>query len=204
MGRRYSAICEYLGYPYDGVDKDDTYDVNMYSHFIVANPTSEHLPTLKHIVNNVSKCRLRILCEKPVAIVKNVKAGLSIIEDITFSGHEFFMVNQYAFYPKLSYKKDLTYYNFYNTGKDGLIWDCIQLIHLAKGEIVLDNKSPTWECQINGMWLDRETLDECYVSMIEDFFTKCHRNLWSYDDIFRAHLKVVEYEKNINRYPSKV
>jgi hypothetical protein len=199
MGKRYSAICKFLKIPFKGIDIGEYFDPDDYSNFIIATPTDTHLRVARLIIDNSTK-HTRILCEKPIAIVSHVVNELSdVILDAKALGHEFFMVNQYAYYPGLPTEKEPTFYNFYQSGKDGLKWDCIQIIYLARGEIILDNTSPVWECKINGLWLNRETLDECYVDMIDDFFRNSKRKLWAWDDIFKAHLKVVEYEENPNR-----
>lgn len=191
MGRRYAAICKYLKIPFVGIDRGDCFNPVDFTSYIIATPTDDHLHTARFILDNAPN-KVRILCEKPVAIVSNVLEGLSVACDAKYSGHEFFMVNQYAYYPNLSLRKELTYYNFFHSGKDSLKWDCIQLIYLARGEITLDNTSPIWECRINGEWLNRETLDECYIDMIEDFYANTKRMLWGWDDIFKAHRKVVD------------
>jgi hypothetical protein len=115
--------------------------------------------------------------------------------------HKIFMVNQYAYYSHQIYEGvGKTSYDYYNSGGDGIFWDCIQLIYLAKETICLSNNTPIWFAQINGVELDRETIDLCYVKMIHDFYEdgKIYGQRWGRSEIIEAHNKVLEYGKNTN------
>jgi len=65
----------------------------------------------------------------------------------------------------------LTTYEYYQTGRDGLLFDCIQLIKMAKADIELKGYGWKWQCQINGWRIDRNLIDDSYYDMIEDFIS---------------------------------
>jgi hypothetical protein len=116
------------------------------------------------------------------------------------------MVNNYAYYcDGIIETVGDTHYDYYNSGADGLAWDCIQLIHLAKSGVgYLRNDSPIWDCMINGTRLNRELIDMCYVKMIKDFESdgELYGRLWGSKDIEAAHNKVMAYKEGPNRHSS--
>jgi hypothetical protein len=201
MGRRYMAILAHLGVEAVGVDVDDDDEPGQLkgiTHYIVAVPTYRHVWVLRQLTSfyrpQNTDAGHRILCEKPVT---KDRAELEYLERRVKRGHKIYMVNQYAYYSdQLPQKSGITCYDYYNSGKDGTHWDCIQLIHLARGEITtLTNKSPVWRCVINGTELNREAIDLCYVKMIRDFISdgREYGRLWGWDDIKASHEKVFRY-----------
>jgi hypothetical protein len=103
------------------------------------------------------------------------------------------MVNNYAYMAKDG--RGPTIYNHYNSGGDGLYWDCIQLIHLAKDVIVLENKSPFWKCDINGIRQSKQDVDASYVHMLQDFLEiEPQDKLWGHDEIKMAHVKTARFQ----------
>jgi|DEB0MinimDraft_4_1074332.scaffolds.fasta_scaffold63687_2 hypothetical protein len=188
MGKRYAAICDHLGIPWVGHDiKDQNPDV-MKSHIIVATPTDDHFTTLLRLEHE--DFGKPILCEKPI------RKGLKFIRDLDTPGlANLYMVNNYAHITKSRQelvkrcRKLDTHYSYYNTGGDGIYWDCIQLIHLAKGSLKLNNTEPVWSCRINGTTINRADVDAGYVEMIKDFVGP-RNNMWGYADIALAHKKV--------------
>ena len=203
MGRRYCAILEYLGVAYDGFDLCDEFDLIGYSHYIVATPTDNH----NYMINRICKYLrdpAKILVEKPITkVYGSVDDALEPCHRLEEAGHKVYMVNNYNYtVPKDDTTGGHTYYNFYNTGDDGLLYDCIQLLHLAKGSITLETDSPVWYCTINGTHLNREMIDLSYVLMIQDFIGSGYR-LWGMKDIIAAHTKVKNHE-DTNRSPSEI
>jgi hypothetical protein len=201
MGRRYASVCNSLKIPFIGVDKNDKLPKDI-THVILATPTDSHLI-------DIIKLRLKypyhvkVLCEKPISKIKHPN-DLDVLKDKV---HEYFMVNQYAYYRDNideTHNDGVTSYNYYNSGKDGNLWDCIQLIQLAKGAIKIRNNLPIWTCRINGFSLSRELIDHCYVKMIQDFTTDytMYRRPWGIDTIIDAHEKVLRYEAGLNSNPS--
>jgi hypothetical protein len=194
------AILAHLGVEAVGVDIDDLVPGQSegITHYILAIPTRDHVLAIKLLVYNYRFSNIdtgyRILCEKPVT--KDL-VELGYLESHAERGHKIYMVNQYAYYSdQLPQKSGITCYDYYNSGKDGILWDCIQIIYLARGEITtLTNKSPVWRCVINGTELNREAIDLCYVKMIRDFISdgREYGRLWGWDDIKASHEKVFRY-----------
>lgn len=204
MGRRYASICKQQKIPFIGVDKNDKLPTDYITHAIVATPTDQHIIDIMKLRFRY-KNKLKVLCEKPIVKLKD----LSELDILKGKHHDYYMVNQYAYYMESigEIRSDgVTSYNYYNSGKDSIAWDCIQLIYLAKQRIELKNDSPVWKCTINGFHLSRELIDNCYIRMIQDFTSNfaIYRRPWGIETIIQAHKKVLEYESGFNSYPSAV
>lgn len=202
MGKRYTAILDYLGHPWFGIeDMGVHYDRQMdeyvsglhaikYHSVLICTPTASHM----NIIKRYKTLNLPMLCEKPVSFdmdeltyLKNSQVNIA-------------MVNQYK---NLGGKGGATYYNFYNSGKDGIEWDCINIVGLASQEkAYLSNESPIWECSINGKKLELNDVNQGYVDMIKDWLKKPEGNV---DYIVESHKRVLEgfYEKGTYRNTSK-
>lgn len=196
MGRRYMAILRGLKQDYAGVDFGWT--IPKATHYIIATPTRTHLDVLAKVIDKYgTNGDLSILIEKPVTKNPN------LLKFVLGTQNKIYMVNQYAYHPMTGRSPAgiETEYNYYSSGNDGLPWDCIQLLHLAKGEVELSNQSPVWLCKINGYWIDRAKVDHYYMRMIKDFITdgKAYGRLWGPEDIIAAHDKALQYEKTIDR-----
>ncbi len=149
--------------------------------FIIATPTETHYA----LINQIAKYRKPILCETPV--VKNREKLNSLL---SIDGIDLSMVNQYAFIQsrKLSFNDDKhTYFNYYNTGNDGLLWDCINIIGLAETSYDVKNDSPIWGCNINGYKLSLDYMDDAFVNNVvswirgwrnSDYIVKAHDKIW--------------------------
>jgi hypothetical protein len=96
------------------------------------------------------------------------------------------MVNQYAWL----YDKNTTgdsHYNYWNSGKDGQEWDCINIIGLSHKPPLLLNNSPKWMASINGLDLNLSDMDQAYCDMLRDWYRKPEGDM---DYIVKAHQKV--------------
>jgi hypothetical protein len=196
MGRRYAACLDYLNidhWGYDGappesfVSKlDDT------THVIIATPTETHVSIFKMI--QVLSDKLPILCEKP--ITKDLKELESINLD------NLYMVNNYQYIANsIEYRNETVSYDYYHSGNDGIAWDCIQLFAFGN-DIKLSNKSPKWQCSINGTPLSKDLIDQSYIDMLKDF-TGPMKHVWDKNTIIDLHLKVAKYEiENSHRHTS--
>lgn len=182
MGRRYGAIFKYLGIKHLGMDIGDAVPTGFDSVLIAT-------PTVKHIrdIQNALDYDVPILCEKPIAT--DLDEVLQICDEIELAAGQVRMVNQYEYLQNPSYK-GATVYNYFNHGKDGLAWDCISLIALAQGEIVLGEDSPIWHAFLNGARLSLGDMDRAYIDMISDWVGGYVADL-AY--IREAHLKVHGY-----------
>lgn len=189
MGKRYSVIMDYLGIKYKSFDIDNIETlpncVDDIESFIVATPTDDHFKTLM----NIKKYNLPILCEK--AITKDTEE----LSTLLMMDAKLAMVNQYEFlvhdYPLNRFAE--SHYNYFKSGNDGLVWDCINIIGLAINPPLLANNSPVWECMINGKILNIADMDIAYISMIEAW-----KNA-PWDDkeyIYNAHKKVLSRLSN--------
>lgn len=193
MGQRYATICRHLGYDVMGHDRHDAWafpeEIERASHIILATPTKQHLTELKRLF----EYDVPILCEKPFttnydelcAFEDKHRPDLAMVQ----------MVNQYEFM-----LNDLhtghTSYDYFKTGGDGLYWDCINIVGLAKGSITLNNKSPIWACKINGRLLHISDMDYAYISMIREFIRNPRCN---YSYAKEAHRKVAEWDRRQNQ-----
>ncbi len=164
MGRRYTAVLRSLGVNPLICDFGDegNYIEYDFDSIIIATPTENHTK------NCLDYLRLGrpVLCEKPLS--KDIHEVAMLCEMAEQHELRFEMVNQYK-YCKIyeSIGEDLTYYNYFQTGKDGLAWDCISIIAMAEFFPVIKNDSPVWSCSINGRELRREYMDQAYVDMVE-------------------------------------
>lgn len=197
MGRRYMAILRKLGVIHQGVDLWD--QVPEHDHYIVATPTDTHTEVLMDLMQ--MKTYQKILVEKPVT--KDPSQLRRLAHMAKMGGHKVYMVNQYA-YRGHSRKKpgakpatELTEYDYFNTGKDGLLWDCIQLIHMAEAEVRLSTVSPVRNCRINGRIYDSATTDHLYVSMIRDFI-RARKWLWPIADTVKTHERIHDYAQSLD------
>lgn len=200
MGRRYTAILNWLGHHVLPIEVDDSFGESLAAcedadAIIVASPTETHVDICRGLLH----LEKPILCEKP--ITKNVFELNRFLETLKhFPETRFQMVNQYK-YMTMPGVEGLTKYDFYNSGKDGIYWDCINIIGLAKGEVKILDKSPFWQCQINGFPLSRGKIDHSYIEMITDWLLSPFDNL---EYIYESHLKVhgMLNEKSLNRNSS--
>ena len=185
MARRYRACLDYLGIEHCGVDLGgfESGVIAQCDGIIIATPTQSHMDMIKRY----SAFDKPILVEKPISL-----------EPFILNGGNVQMVNQYAFCGP--FPGGDTFYNNWNTGKDGLAWDCINIIGLAKGRVSLENTSPIWKCCINGKDLTLADVDMSYINMIDSWTKNPTSNT---DYILKAHRKVREYiEANSNRHTS--
>ena len=190
MGQRYSAILKYLGHDVSGTDIDET-PIEWVMRFqasdaiIVASDTESHAS----IVENLIPQSRPILCEKP--ITKDLSRLKQIVEEARSVGTKLSMVSQYDWLTNGHIDGGPTVYDYFKSGKDGLAWDCINIIWHAKGKIRLANQSPFWDCQINGHYLDLSEMDYAYIHMIEDWLEQPYAP--QYDRILNAHGKVLDF-----------
>ena len=195
MGKRYQAILKYLEQPFSTIEiKDDKTVVSerleACSRVILCTPTDTHYPLLKDIIP-VGK---PILCEKP--ITKAMFELADILNRCETNKTDFNMTFQYSEFPEVNLTgpdgqqwvtAEPSSYNYFRTGNDGLVWDCLQIIALAKGEIQLGNDSPIWQCTINGYALDQSQMDGAYVSFVERWLAG--KVSQSHNDLYKIHDK---------------
>jgi hypothetical protein len=192
MGKRYQAILKSLEVPFLTADVHHSVEqiinlVKECSAIIIATPTNTHL----HYLRLFSSLGKPILCEKPLS--KDVSELLEIQNIVREKDVNLTMVMQY----KMLIDPDGTgpsYYDYFRHGNDGLAWDCIQILSLAKGKVSLKEDSPIWHCMINGKKLNLSDMDKAYIDFIRFWLKKPGDKI---GDLIEHHLRVLEYqEKN--------
>ena len=169
MGKRYKAILDYLRIPFS------CYDIKLFGlleeaaegcdRAIIATPTNFHAESILDVL-----CVLPgkpILCEKPID--KNITVLKDLLERCAEAKSDLRMVFQY----RKVYKDDgmigPSHYDYFRHGDDSLLWDCIQIVGLARGTVKLSESSPVWSCAINGQMLKLNMMDWAYVEYISDW-----------------------------------
>lgn len=181
MGSRYALICKKLGLKVYGADMVSFTEQSSFCNgndidgIIVATPTHTHVDAI-NIFGNQTK--LPILVEKPIRCGR-----LKTMPDFPIT-----MVNQYAYLADPS-SVGLTYYNYFKTGGDGLLWDCINIVGLAKSEVSIKKDSVFWRCMINGKRLQIRDMDRAYIEMVKDWTEDPFKGNREYFQ--KAHDKVV-------------
>jgi hypothetical protein len=186
MAKRYGACLQHLGVPYGGCDIPQPIatktDLEAAKAFIVATPTETHIEILKEIL----PYKKPILCEKPIS--KNLSEILALETEFPHVKTTLCMVNQYKYLLKKQ-PSNYSEYSYFKSGQDGLYWDCINIIGLAKKLPSLSRNSAIWKCTINGDKLSLSDMDHAYIAMLKDWTTKFAAN-WDY--MIKAHEKVLQ------------
>lgn len=191
MGSRYCAILKHLGVDYS------IYDVQLRmslesaaqgcDRVLIATPTQAHTFSIRDAIRVLPG--KPILCEKP--ITKDMVELSKLIAECAEAKSDLRVVFQY----KRAYLDDFgsgpTHYNFYRHGGDGLYWDCIQIIGLARGLVTLREDSPIWDCVINGTRLSIADMDRAYVAYLADWLHNPELCV-GVKDILSIHKKVQE------------
>lgn len=202
MGIRYTSILMSLGHDVYVDDVGMEKDVIPYDKIngvVIATPTDTHYEIIKKYHNlNAS---WPILCEKPIS--KNLDDVMELCE---MPDLELTMINQYAYaaqFVPVSVKNKMSTWDFVHSGKDGLHWDCINIIGLhedASIPVLVRRASPNWTCIINGKILSLDDIDRGYYEMIEDWANQSNGSLFDmrqYSDvsyIIKSHKRVKNYE----------
>lgn len=188
MGKRYQAILKYLGkkpITSDIEDSPQTLDDKLLvsDGVIIATPTETHY----ELIDFCSDRKIPILCEKPLSKHPGELAGIKRLvesEKINLT-----MTMQYKLLDK-PHSSGPSYYDYFRTGKDGLKWDCLQIIGLARGRVLLAGDSPIWKCTLNDHDLSFSDMDKAYVQFVKNWFDRPGDDLGKLMDI---HQKVMEF-----------
>lgn len=195
MGKRYCAILKHLGHTPLLVDLNTRLPTEEFDHAIIATPTDDHLRSINEVLEWFPRTK-HILCEKPIAKSSPVLLG-AFFDSLHSDGVNLYCVNQYQYLLDMDYAlmtKGESWYSYYNSGKDGLHWDCFQIYALAKAEVVVDNDSPSWGCKINGTLIRPGDMDDAYIEMIRDFVGE-KKNMWGKDIVLKTTEKILEAMK---------
>lgn len=197
MGKRYQAIMNFLGKPHLCFDKEDSIDTIRKvaaeaEGFIIATPTPTHAEFLRQLLPT----RRKILCEKPVT--KDLGELIDLDGFCSRHGFDFQMTMQYQELMKLD-SLGPSYYDYFRTGNDGLVWDCLQIIGLSDEIPVLENKSPIWSCMINGHRLNLGDMDLAYVECVRKWMGG--RLLQTRKTVIDMHRKTDEFARGYYARP---
>ena len=198
MGKRYRAVLDYLGKEYVAVDKEHN------RHFvaaaaqesdgiIIATPTDTHVDLIRQFGQHEKP----ILCEKP--ITKDVKALRKVVADLDPARSPLTMVYQYSVLAD-RFSQGWSYYNYFKHGTDGLAWDCLQIIGLARGEVDLAEDSPVWRCRLNGKSINLGKMDRAYIKFIEHWIRA--PRFQDLGAVVEAHEKTAEMERKLRNADS--
>lgn len=180
MGKRYSLILErYCDCEVVRIDIDlypSWPSLSDCDGFIVATPTHTHV----EIITALVPFKKPILCEKPIT-----KSLMELQTLMSFEGLDLSMVNQYQFLDDPT-AEGHTLYDYFKTGSDGLLWDCINIIGTARSSYSVANNMLCWDCMLNGQRIDISEMDRAYIYNIEAWVGGCRNK----DYILSAHEKV--------------
>lgn len=192
MGQRYRAIMGYLGKICSFVDKEDSMQsilatAKKSSGVIIATPTDTHA----EFIRQFSAMHMPILCEKP--ITKNIDELKAVMGEVAARRVPFRMMMQYEMLAD-SARIGPTKYNYFKHGSDGLIWDCLQIIGLARSSVTLGEDSPVWRCMINGKGLNPAHMDAAYIGYVQKWFKSPSQDV---KRLIHIHEKTAAAEKGL-------
>jgi hypothetical protein len=188
IGRRYQSVIRALEYPFEIYDNPkhkagDPWNKNV-SHALICTPTETHTFWAKEC----ARAEIPFLCEKPFSKRPS--------DALRFKDAKAFVVNNYNFLPCAQVPRKI-YYNFYNTGKDGLVWDVCQLVYLAwkNGvELEVTRDSFWWDMKWGQHQVPYNDIERSYYYMVKAFMTGDATNLWDMHDA--AHMSEMCNELN--------
>jgi len=85
-----------------------------------------------------------------------------------------------------------SHYDYFRHGNDGLVWDCLQIIALARSAPLLRETSPMWSSMINGKALNIAHMDAAYMAYVQAWFKYPAQDM---GEIIGIHEKVDAFEK---------
>lgn len=182
IGKRYGAVLRALGADFEVYDNpqhewfSDKEVSDGFTHAIIATPTHTHMDWLDELHFN----KVKVLCEKPASKNKARLEKRTMHKDC-------FVVNNYQFLPCSNTRKKISY-NFYNTGKDGLIWDVCQLVYLAyknKVELGVKRESFWWDLKWGQHQVPYHEIEKSYYHMVKAFLSGDTSNLWNMQDALK-------------------
>lgn len=177
MGRRYGACLNDLKQDFKIIDietdpKERESILDHCNKAIICSSTRSHL----ELVNEMQQRGITYLCEKP--FVKYYPTE--------FDPGRGYIVNNWSFV--IDPWANGIFYNFYNTGKDGLLWDVCQLITLScnlKASLEIQCSSPIWDVRFSerqapyGRQIHYREIEMSYVQMLKAFIEDDVENLWT-------------------------
>ena len=195
MARRYRAILEHLGHEWAGEDLDGQHGgfrLRQADAVIIATPTDTHMGLIRQLID-IGK---PVLCEKPIMRQADALGGLrALMADVVRAGMSLQMVSQYDHLVTAGGSGE-TRYDYWRSGPDGLAWDCLQIVRHAVDVPTLRNKSPMWDCTINGQRLSIADMDGAYFLEIRNWLAAPRNDV---SRILESHEKVASLEASWSR-----
>ena len=191
IGSRYCAILKWLGIEYEILDIGmGRLEAREFDRAIIATPTETHYDYCKQLVEMGKP----FLCEKPVSKdLKECEELAAIKNGYVVNNYEIIYRRKWNTSSK-EYPPNISYH-CYKTGKDGLDFDCSQLIYMAGyGFLTLTKDSPIWSLRMNGDIVTYKELEESYVWMIQAWLLDFKEWLWTMRDGYEMTKAVLEYE----------
>lgn len=188
MGKRYQCILKNLDEEFECLDPsigEAPCHPSKYDRFIIASPTDTHIQW----VRGLDIYKKPILCEKPLS------KDLGEVEEILECQSPLTMMMQYTWLCNSAAKGE-SYYNYFQHGKDGLVWDCFQIIALAQGDVAIGEDAPIWRCMINGRPVLRSHMDWAYVEYVRAWIKGAPGH--SRETLLAWHKKVKKFEGKWN------
>ena len=174
MGKRYCSILKYLGHEVIEHDLDTGTNLGAalkhVNKAIIATPTGTHENFFGALIDR----RIPFLCEKPMST--NIGKLEWLNKQAIENDIEVKMVCNWKFIRGgMNIGSHKVRYNHFRTGNDGLEWDCIQLIMLAKEtgkrnyDISLRTTSPVFDVQIDDKQVTLDDIDNSYLFMLDKY-----------------------------------
>ena len=164
------------------------------SGIIIATPTDTH----SAFILSLSRHKKPILCEKPLC--KDVKELKHTLFEARSNGCKVSMVFQYGILAKPG-ATGLSSYDYFKHGGDGLAWDCIQIIGLARRGVTLAENSDVWRCMINGHSLNIADMDLAYRKFVEGWLLKPDQDMGALVALHeKTHEIDLEHRKQSGQY----
>jgi len=181
IARRYQAVLNYLEQPFRIIDIGDSKSLlEGCEKAIIATPTDAH----EEWCWECSYLKIPFLCEKPLSKKKESIQAMMARDVVGY------VVNNWAFVSTNFNGKAPTslFYDFYNTGKDGLVWDVCQLILLAdKSNCSLEVRTDSyyWDAAWGEETIPYSAIEQSYMQMIRAFVDGDTQKLWNLSDAYR-------------------
>lgn len=181
IGRRYQAVLNYLDQPFRIIDLGDPKEnLKGCTKAIIASTTSTHEDWCWEAFYQ----EIPFLCEKPLSKSK------SAIQSMMSRGVTGYVVNNWQFVATNFDNKmpSRLFYDFYNTGKDGLLWDVCQLIllsDLAECELQVMTDSYFWHAEWGEKTIPYEAIEQSYMQMVRAFLNGETHRLWGLNKAYR-------------------
>ena len=197
IGTRYHCILDKLGVDVVVHDPPAGIHGNLTNcdKWIICTPTDTHYNWCLQAIS----AGVTFLCEKPMS--KSLVETEAIVDKAYVRGVEGFVVCNYNMC-SVTMKGREIYFNYFRTGKDGLCWDCCQLLYLGN-QVMLKTDSFVWTLIVDGVWqVDYRDLEMSYGKMLASFCGVAGQHpsaLWDLEDgheMTRTVLQVIEKVKS--------